>query len=83
MFVRLGNRFVNSQYVVEVRLRSPQAGESNATFVMRDGSVLDGFVLESEVEALAGNILPAPTGFEAYCESDFDVDDDEIPEKLD
>jgi hypothetical protein len=83
MFIRLGNRFVNSEYVVEIRLRAPQAGESNATFVMHDGSALDGFAIESEVEALTEKILQAPNGFEAHRVYDLDFDDAETPEELD
>jgi hypothetical protein len=83
MFIRLGNKLVNSRYVVEIRLRSQQT-ENNATLVMHDGSELNGFALQSEVEALTEQIVPAPPGFEAYREFDLGFDDDdEIPEELD
>jgi hypothetical protein len=48
---------------------------------MHDGSELDGFVLESEIESLTESIVPAPAGFEACRE--FELDFDDVPEKPD
>ncbi|QOZ26096.1 hypothetical protein [Bradyrhizobium sp. CCBAU 51753] len=76
MFIRLGSLFVNSQYVAEIRLRSNQANEPNATLVMHDGSQREGFVLQSEIESLTETIVPAPAGFEANREYELDFDDD-------
>jgi hypothetical protein len=85
MFIRVGNRLLNSQYIVEIRSRSHTPSENNATIVLHDGTEYDGFVPESVMDALAEQIVPVPPGFEVCVEYDFDLDygnDEEIPAPL-
>jgi hypothetical protein len=85
MFIRVGNRLLNSQYIVEIRPRSHAHGEDNATIILHDGTTHTGFMPESAINALAEQIIPALPGYEAYVQYnlDFDYDvDDEIPPQL-
>jgi hypothetical protein len=84
MFIRQGNTFINSQYVVQIRLRArSQPAAANAAFIMHDGSEIDGFATESNLDLLAATIVPAPPGYEAYRQYDMYFDEDGVPEKLD
>ena len=85
MFIRVGNRLLNSQYIVEIRPRSHAHGEDNATIILHDGTTHTGFMPESAINALAEQIIPALPGYEAYVQYNFDFDydvDDEIPPQL-
>ncbi|SRR6266478_3370604 len=85
MFIKVGNRYLNSQYVVEIRSRSHAPGEDNATITLHDGTTHSGFMSLDAIGALAEQIIPAPPGYEVYREYDLDLDygdEDEIPERL-
>jgi hypothetical protein len=82
MFIRVGNKLLNSRYVVEIRSRSHTPGEDNATIVLHDGTEYDGFIPESVMDALAEQIVRSPPGFEVCVEYHLDLDygnDEEIP----
>jgi hypothetical protein len=76
MFIRVGNRLLNSQYIVEIRPRSHAHGEDNATIILHDGTTHTGFMPESAINALAEQIIPALPGYEAYVQYNFDFDYD-------
>jgi hypothetical protein len=85
MFIRIGDRYLNSQYIVEIRSRSHVHGEDNATIVLHDGTTHSGFMSEDAMAALAEQNVPAPPGFEVYREYDLDFDygdNEEIPAQL-
>jgi hypothetical protein len=85
MFIRVGNRLLNSQYVVEIRSHSHVPGEDNVTIILRDGTSHTGFMSEREINALSEEIIPAPSGYDVYrgFDLEFDYGDgDEIPPQL-
>src|ERR1700759_4277669 len=78
MFIRLGNRYLNSRHIVEIKSHPSARNEDNVTATLGDGSSCSGFLSDGPLEALTEHIIPAPAGYEAYHE----FEGEDVPEAL-
>jgi hypothetical protein len=76
MFIRLGSSYINTQSIVEIRMREGHTRGDNATVFLQDGTSRPGFLTEEEAEHLCAHVLPAPVGHEVHRHYDIDFSDD-------